>query len=285
MRETHHRGVGRLLLEGQKAAVLAVGAGISAALVVVDHFRVGTEAPFAAGRVPALESHHGGAVLFIDLLHKLVQRLHLLDHHGDAYQRAIQPRILLADMGVGPEERKNPGGLAAAGPGRNDEGIPAVAGKDLPGDLFPVVDVEDNTALPAEVFQVLHNQAGQSLHLEGGERFKALGRIRATRFQKVRSCGGIRSLRPRDRAVGSRLVLGNLAARRNSCRRGTLLLSTIFALFSAHFNLSPSNFFCFATESSGSSGEFSGKGAAGAAALLPEVLPGHGSRCAGTART
>ena len=101
MRETHHRGVGRLLLEGQKAAVLAVGAGISAALVVVDHFRVGTEAPFAAGRVPALESHHGGAVLFTDLLHKLVQRLHLLDHHGDAYQRAIQPRILLADVGKG----------------------------------------------------------------------------------------------------------------------------------------------------------------------------------------
>ena len=81
--------------------MLAVGAGISAALVVVDHFRVGTEAPFAAGRVPALESHHGGAVLFIDLLHKLVQRLHLLDHHGDAYQRAIQPRILLADVGKG----------------------------------------------------------------------------------------------------------------------------------------------------------------------------------------
>ena len=101
MRETHHRGVGRLLLEGQKAAVLAVGAGISAALVVVVHLRVGTEAPLAAGRVPALESHHGGAVLVIDLLHKLVQRLHLLDHHGNADKGAIQPGILLADVGKG----------------------------------------------------------------------------------------------------------------------------------------------------------------------------------------
>ena len=265
--------------------MLAVGAGISAALVVVDHFRVGTEAPFAAGRVPALESHHGGAVLFIDLLHKLVQRLHLLDHHGDAYQRAIQPRILLAEAGEGSKESQNPGGLSAAGPGGDDEGFPAVAGKDLLGDPPPVFGVEGNTALPAEACQVLHNQAGQSLHLEGGERFKALGRIRATRQQKVRSHGGIRSLRPRNRAVGSRFVLGNLMARKNSCRGIAFPLPTVFVLFSAHFHISPSNFFYFATESSASSGKFSGKGAAEAAALLPEVLPGHGSRWAGTART